>query len=205
MKLFSNGKLLHGYCKFTFSLSVSSALVASSSSKKLGSLINALAMAIRCFWPPDRLLPFSPTSVSYPSNMKCYKTFENNVHDVLRHQYLWKRFDEVSSIRLSTRSANILYADTLHSKWYILNNRPCDSKISNPIRRIVFNSVLPLNRTGSCPTSPILYLKWARLIFSILESSIFWNLITTCYGYRFMLKPHEYNVCTFWLKRMLKV
>ena len=27
----------------------------------------ALAMAIRCFWPPDTVTPLSPKTVSYPS------------------------------------------------------------------------------------------------------------------------------------------
>mmetsp|Transcript_84427 Transcript_84427/g.123505 ORF Transcript_84427/g.123505 Transcript_84427/m.123505 type:complete len:175 (-) Transcript_84427:654-1178(-) len=46
------------------SLSVSSALVASSSSNTDGFLIMARAIAMRCFCPPDSCPPFSPTSVS---------------------------------------------------------------------------------------------------------------------------------------------
>mmetsp|Transcript_49973 Transcript_49973/g.124685 ORF Transcript_49973/g.124685 Transcript_49973/m.124685 type:complete len:82 (-) Transcript_49973:1605-1850(-) len=38
----------------------SSALVASSSSSILGFLISALAIATRCFCPPETLTPFSP-------------------------------------------------------------------------------------------------------------------------------------------------
>ena len=48
----------------TFSLSVSRAEVASSRRSILGSRIKALAMAIRCFWPPDSCVPLSPTVVS---------------------------------------------------------------------------------------------------------------------------------------------
>ncbi|KAE9221308.1 hypothetical protein PF002_g15626 [Phytophthora fragariae] len=48
------------------SLSLSSALVASSSSSTSGSRKMARAMAIRCFWPPDTCAPRSPTSVSKP-------------------------------------------------------------------------------------------------------------------------------------------
>mmetsp|Transcript_28349 Transcript_28349/g.57572 ORF Transcript_28349/g.57572 Transcript_28349/m.57572 type:complete len:89 (-) Transcript_28349:606-872(-) len=48
----------------TRSLSLSSALVASSSSSTDGFLIMARAIATRCFWPPDSCPPFSPTSVS---------------------------------------------------------------------------------------------------------------------------------------------
>ena len=51
-------------CYLTFSLSVSKAEVASSSSNILGSRINALAMAILCFCPPDIRVPLSPTIVS---------------------------------------------------------------------------------------------------------------------------------------------
>ena len=40
----------------TFSLSASSALVASSSSRIFGFLINARAIAIRCFCPPGKIV-----------------------------------------------------------------------------------------------------------------------------------------------------
>ncbi|KAL3837990.1 hypothetical protein ACJIZ3_022581 [Penstemon smallii] len=46
--------------------SASSALVASSRSIIAGLFSRALAMAIRCFCPPESWHPFSPTSVSYP-------------------------------------------------------------------------------------------------------------------------------------------
>lgn len=44
----------------TRSDSASRALVASSSTRMLGFLIRARAMAIRCFWPPDSVAPRSP-------------------------------------------------------------------------------------------------------------------------------------------------
>mmetsp|Transcript_82216 Transcript_82216/g.163847 ORF Transcript_82216/g.163847 Transcript_82216/m.163847 type:complete len:187 (-) Transcript_82216:1115-1675(-) len=47
------------------SLSLSSADVASSSKSTAGFLMIARAMATRCFWPPDSLPPFRPTSVWY--------------------------------------------------------------------------------------------------------------------------------------------
>ena len=50
----------------TFSLSVSSADVASSSKRIFGFLISALAMATLCFCPPLNCVPLSPTFVSYP-------------------------------------------------------------------------------------------------------------------------------------------
>eukprot|EP00966_Prymnesium_polylepis_P179745 4161746-Prymnesium_polylepis.1 len=46
------------------SLALSSADVASSSSNTAGRLSTALAIATRCFWPPDSLLPFPPTCVA---------------------------------------------------------------------------------------------------------------------------------------------
>mmetsp|Transcript_134385 Transcript_134385/g.233578 ORF Transcript_134385/g.233578 Transcript_134385/m.233578 type:complete len:117 (+) Transcript_134385:2345-2695(+) len=46
---------------------LSNALVASSMSIVVGRLINTLAMAMRCFWPPENMEPPSPTSVSIPS------------------------------------------------------------------------------------------------------------------------------------------
>lgn len=49
----------------TFSLSVSRALVASSSSRIFGSLTIARAMAMRCFWPPDSSPPLAPILVLY--------------------------------------------------------------------------------------------------------------------------------------------
>mmetsp|Transcript_11059 Transcript_11059/g.36308 ORF Transcript_11059/g.36308 Transcript_11059/m.36308 type:complete len:99 (+) Transcript_11059:265-561(+) len=48
----------------TRSLVVSSADVASSSSRIAGCLMTARAMAMRCFWPPDSLPPPRPTWVS---------------------------------------------------------------------------------------------------------------------------------------------
>ncbi|KAK9164533.1 hypothetical protein Syun_005435 [Stephania yunnanensis] len=49
----------------TFSDVVSKALalVASSKRRIVGSFNIALAMAIRCFWPPDNCVPRSPTCV----------------------------------------------------------------------------------------------------------------------------------------------
>ena len=51
---------------FTFSLSVSSAEVASSRSRMRGFLTRARAMATLCFCPPDSWVPLLPTLVSYP-------------------------------------------------------------------------------------------------------------------------------------------
>mmetsp|Transcript_1677 Transcript_1677/g.4981 ORF Transcript_1677/g.4981 Transcript_1677/m.4981 type:complete len:109 (-) Transcript_1677:1399-1725(-) len=48
------------------SVSTSRALVASSMMRILGRFSRARAMATRCFWPPERLLPKPPTSVSRP-------------------------------------------------------------------------------------------------------------------------------------------
>mmetsp|Transcript_26930 Transcript_26930/g.54848 ORF Transcript_26930/g.54848 Transcript_26930/m.54848 type:complete len:198 (-) Transcript_26930:1723-2316(-) len=48
----------------SFSLSASSDDVASSSSRILGSLRSARAMAMRCFWPPESITPRSPHCAS---------------------------------------------------------------------------------------------------------------------------------------------
>ena len=50
-----------------FSLSESSAEVASSNINIDGLFIKALAMAMRYNWPPESLIPLSPTIVSKPS------------------------------------------------------------------------------------------------------------------------------------------
>ena len=50
--------------QLTRSDSASSAEVASSSSSREGFLINALAIATRCFWPPESCAPREPSSVS---------------------------------------------------------------------------------------------------------------------------------------------
>mmetsp|Transcript_7772 Transcript_7772/g.8988 ORF Transcript_7772/g.8988 Transcript_7772/m.8988 type:complete len:124 (-) Transcript_7772:521-892(-) len=50
-----------------FSVTVSKALVASSSTTNGGSLSRHLAIAVLCFSPPDNLRPRSPTTVSQPS------------------------------------------------------------------------------------------------------------------------------------------
>lgn len=52
----------------TFSLWVSRADVASSSSRTRGFLTKARAIAIRCFCPPDSCVPLEPNLVSYPCN-----------------------------------------------------------------------------------------------------------------------------------------
>mmetsp|Transcript_61858 Transcript_61858/g.182644 ORF Transcript_61858/g.182644 Transcript_61858/m.182644 type:complete len:150 (+) Transcript_61858:1054-1503(+) len=59
----------------TRSLSVSSALVASSRSRIRGFFTRARAMAMRCFCPPDICVPLSPTSVSYPSGNDMMKSW----------------------------------------------------------------------------------------------------------------------------------
>ena len=46
----------------TFSDLLSKAEVASSRINILGLINIALAIAILCFWPPDNLLPFKPTT-----------------------------------------------------------------------------------------------------------------------------------------------
>ncbi len=58
----------------TFSLSESSAEVASSSSRMAGSLMIARAMAMRCFCPPDNWKPPSPASVLYPDGKLLMKS-----------------------------------------------------------------------------------------------------------------------------------
>uniref|UniRef100_A0A1L8D777 Uncharacterized protein n=2 Tax=Nyssomyia neivai TaxID=330878 RepID=A0A1L8D777_9DIPT len=50
-----------------FSLSISRADVASSSRRIRGFRMRALAMATRCFCPPESCVPLSPRRVSYPS------------------------------------------------------------------------------------------------------------------------------------------
>mmetsp|Transcript_53605 Transcript_53605/g.127686 ORF Transcript_53605/g.127686 Transcript_53605/m.127686 type:complete len:109 (+) Transcript_53605:843-1169(+) len=61
-------------CCTTFSLVVSRADVASSSSRIAGFLIIARAIATRCFCPPESCPPFSPTSVSNPAGNSMMKS-----------------------------------------------------------------------------------------------------------------------------------
>lgn len=72
---------VHGYTllyiiikhrQVTFSLSLSRAEVASSNNKIFGCRRRALAIAIRCFWPPESCVPLSPTRVLY----FCYKNIQ---------------------------------------------------------------------------------------------------------------------------------
>mmetsp|Transcript_16553 Transcript_16553/g.52649 ORF Transcript_16553/g.52649 Transcript_16553/m.52649 type:complete len:185 (+) Transcript_16553:2-556(+) len=56
--------------KISASVTVSTALVASSHSSTGASLSRARPIATRCFSPPDSLSPRSPTSVSYPLGMR---------------------------------------------------------------------------------------------------------------------------------------
>mmetsp|Transcript_2244 Transcript_2244/g.3098 ORF Transcript_2244/g.3098 Transcript_2244/m.3098 type:complete len:85 (-) Transcript_2244:744-998(-) len=71
---FESSLSLSKACCTTSSLSLSSALVASSRRRMGGSLINARAMAIRCFCPPDSCVPESPTWVSYVSGKVMMKS-----------------------------------------------------------------------------------------------------------------------------------
>ena len=59
-----------------FSVAWSNELVASSSIKISGSLYSALAIPILCCWPPEILIPFSPTTVSAPSLRLFKNTFK---------------------------------------------------------------------------------------------------------------------------------
>lgn len=59
----------------TRSDSASRALVASSSTRMLGFLIRARAMAMRCFWPPDSVAPRSPGSELYSLVLKWNTNF----------------------------------------------------------------------------------------------------------------------------------
>lgn len=65
----------------TFSLSVSKAEVASSSSKILGSRTMARAIAMRCFSPLESWDPWDPTLVSY--FWKKHDNFENQKQPLL--------------------------------------------------------------------------------------------------------------------------
>ena len=67
----------------SFSLSLSRAEVASSSSSMRGLRTSALAMATRCFWPPDSWAPRSPTIVSYP----CKHTESDNIEFLIIHSF----------------------------------------------------------------------------------------------------------------------
>lgn len=64
----------------THSDSASSALVASSRRRILGSLRIARAIATRCFCPPDSWAPRSPTSVSYPYNCSAILFQQQQTH-----------------------------------------------------------------------------------------------------------------------------
>ncbi len=65
------------------SLSVSRELVASSSTRICGFWIRALAMAIRCFWPPETWPPFSPASDKHKTTRV---TFSNDFWTLNAHQ-----------------------------------------------------------------------------------------------------------------------
>ena len=59
-------KLVRAFCTAA-SETESSAEVASSSKSKCGLRNITRAIAMRCFWPPDNLMPFSPTKLLKPS------------------------------------------------------------------------------------------------------------------------------------------
>lgn len=124
----------------TRSDSASNALVASSRIKTLGFLIRARAIAIRCFWPPDRVTPRSPEDNFTEEYMKInllyfrkcifcwriylfifwfYLTALTN-HGVVS---IWESCDEIMSIGLFGRSHDLSVCGTGLSKPDILHHR----------------------------------------------------------------------------------
>lgn len=70
----------------TRSDSASNALVASSRIKMLGFLIRARAIAIRCFWPPDRVTPRSPKDFTFLQK-NTWKFF----YCILKHVFYFRK------------------------------------------------------------------------------------------------------------------
>ena len=66
----------------TFSLSESSAEVASSSNSIFGFRSSARAIATRCFWPPESWPPLAPTFVSYFCSHKNRNLWYNHVNEL---------------------------------------------------------------------------------------------------------------------------
>mmetsp|Transcript_1439 Transcript_1439/g.3871 ORF Transcript_1439/g.3871 Transcript_1439/m.3871 type:complete len:108 (-) Transcript_1439:1735-2058(-) len=64
MKVVLSSITLSSACCTTNSFSLSRALVASSRSRILGCRMIARAIAMRCFWPPEMRMAFSPGCVS---------------------------------------------------------------------------------------------------------------------------------------------
>lgn len=95
---FFDSKLLFLFTWTRYSLSASSALVASSRSKTLGFVRSALAIAILCFCPPERRTPRSPTTVLYLSgnvsmNSCAFAIFCNKISRLIF--YYWTHNKEV--------------------------------------------------------------------------------------------------------------
>lgn len=79
----------------TFSLSVSKAEVASSRSSTFGLRRMALAMATRCFWPPDSWVPLSPAWVLYFCSSR-QKQSERHIKTLIQTNS-WKQLPVIQS------------------------------------------------------------------------------------------------------------
>ena len=114
-----------------------------------GSRTRALAMATRCFCPPDICTPLSPTGVSKPSgNYKIELELFGHTIDELMPPF---------SCKVLTLDIKFLaFAISLDLSIVSL-----ETLSLRPIR--IFSPIVPLNRTGSCPTKPILQLNFRLL------------------------------------------
>mmetsp|Transcript_57235 Transcript_57235/g.135196 ORF Transcript_57235/g.135196 Transcript_57235/m.135196 type:complete len:175 (-) Transcript_57235:2511-3035(-) len=119
-------------CCTTFSLVVSRADVASSSSRIAGFLIIARAIATRCFCPPESWPPLDPTSVSNPSGNSMMKLYA------------------LAILAASSTSARVAPALPLAMLSAIV---PANSTGSCPTRPICSRNHLTLSSLRSTPSS----------------------------------------------------
>lgn len=132
--------------KRTFSLSVSRAEVASSSSRILGSRMIALAMAMRCFWPRESCEPWAPTLVLYFCASRKERAF-NWILDFSVFGSFHEMCAPTSGRDMTKAWSWAFLAAAMTSSMLI-------SRELSPY--LMFSAMLQSNKMGSCDTMPIL-------------------------------------------------
>ena len=122
-----------------YSLSASRAEVASSSNRSFGFLIKALAIATLYFWPPESLIPLSPTRVSNPSGN--WDLSWMNFRQLALAQASWRRSSVMSYSCMPYVMFSLIVVEKRTGSWdtmetYVLYHYWLSSLMLVPSKRI---------------------------------------------------------------------
>ena len=134
------------------SLSLSSALVASSSKSILGFLSKARAIAIRCFCPPDNCVPRSPHSVSYCLDVCIMKlwAFAFLAASMISSSVASRRPSLMFSLKV------FIFHFMFNVIFHIWNEVAAKKSANSRVSKQIFYLIVIVNKLGSCDTTPIL-------------------------------------------------